>query len=264
VLVLPNARTFGALEVLALLKVGGATADVTVAELQGLPFWYSKPDKALLLQPVAALDCACIPADRTQTTVESLSKFLPGITALTNVLQTSFTDCSGIVDIPTLLLGGVALKPGGKPMPIGAVPLPENDTFFNRIGEQQIDVINAMLTERKQVAQRFGVRTVPSTEAALQQYAGQATGQGSRPVPGQTEAIKLVRDTAIASLVPLMEAAQLADVGVPVTRSMVQLCSTVLGSDVATSGRRMHSIGIDAARFDAAFNRVSVIAKTGL
>jgi len=38
VLVLPNARTFGAFEALSLLKLGGATADISVVEMQGMPY----------------------------------------------------------------------------------------------------------------------------------------------------------------------------------------------------------------------------------
>jgi len=166
--------------------------------------------------------------------------------------------------VPALLLGGPALNPGGMPIPVGGVPLPENDTFFNLIGDQQLDVITALWNERKQVAQRFGVRDLPSMDVLLRQQAGQATGAGARPVPTQAQAIKLLRDIAIGSLVPLTEAARLAGIEVPLTRSMVQLCSTVLGSDVATSGRRMHSIGIDAHSFETAFDRLTALAKAGL
>ena len=264
VLVLPNARTFGAFEALTLLKIGGASADITMVELQGMPYWYKKPHNALVLEEAGDVTCACIPTERTAATVAGLTNLIPGLSAQTNALQTSLSECSSVVEVPALLLGGPALKGGGKPIPMGGVPLEENASFFNLIGDQQLDVINALLNERSQVAQRFGVRELPKTDALLARHAGSATGDGVRPIPTHDEAIRLLRDTAIGSLVPLTEVATVADVQVPVTNAMVQLCSTVLGSDIATSGRRLHSIGIEPSSFDTVFNRLRATAKTGL
>jgi len=264
VLVLPNARTFGAFEALSLLKLGGATADITLVEMQGLPYWYEKPHNALLLEEAGEVACACIPANRTHSVVEALSQFIPGLKPKTNVLQSSLADCSAVVDVPGLLLAGPALKPGGKPVPMGGVPLEQNNTFYNLIGEQQHTVIASLLAERCQVAARYGVRDLPDINALLQRQAGQASGAGARGVPGPQAAMSLLRDSAIGSLVPLMSAAQSAGVDVPVTQAMVQLCSTLLGNNVATSGRQLHSIGIEQADFDSVFQRMNVLSKAGL
>jgi len=264
VLVLPNARTFGAFEALSLLKLGGATADISVVEMQGMPYWYDMPHNALVLEEAGDVPCGCIPAHRTRSVVGALSKFLPGLTPKTNVLQSSFSDCSGVVDIPALVLAGPALKPGGKPIPMGGVALDENNTFYNMIGEQQRGVIDTLLEERCQVALRFGIRDLPDSNTLLQRQAGQHSGSGKRSVPDHDAATSLLRDTAVGSLVPLVSAAQVADVAVPVTQAMVQLCSTLLGNDVATSGRRLHSIGIEQSDFDSVFQRMNALSKTGM
>lgn len=264
VLVLPNARTFGAFEALSLLKLGGATADITLVEMQSMPYWYDKPLNAIVLEAAGDVPCACIPANRTQSVVAGLSKFLPGLIVKSSVLQSSFGDCSGVVDVPALLLAGPALKPGGKPVPMGGVPLEENNTFYNMIGEQQKTVIESLLEERRQVASRYGVRDLPDMNALLQRQAGHESGAGNRFVPDHDAAMTLLRDIAIGSLVPLAAAAQAAGVNVPVTQSMVQLCSTVLGNNVATSGRRLHSIGIEQDDFDSVFQRMNALSKTGM
>lgn len=264
VLILPNARTFGAFEALSLLKLGGVTADITIVEMQGMPYWYDKPQNAIELEVAGSVPCGCIPAKRTQTVVAALSALLPGLTACSNVLQSSFGDCSGVVDAPALLLAGPALKPGGKPVPMGGVPLAENNTFSNMIGEQQKVVIESLLKERSQVAARYGVRELPDLGTLLHRQTGQQSGAGKRFVPDHNAATTLLRDIAIGSLVPLVEAAQAANVEVPVTRSMVQLCATLLGNNVATSGRRLHSIGMDSCEFDSVFQSMSAMAKTGM
>jgi len=38
----------------------------------------------------------------------------------------------------------------------------------------------------------------------------------------------------------------------------------VLGNDVATSGRRLHSIGIEHSEFDSVFQRMSALSKSGM
>jgi len=206
----------------------------------------------------------CIPANRTQSVVAALSTFLPGLKACSNVLQSSFSDCSGVVDVPALLLAGPACKPGGKPVPMGGVPLEENNTFFNIIGEQQKELIGLLLEERRQVASRYGVRDFPEITMLLQRQAGRESGSGMRAVPDHEAAISLLRDIAIGSLVPLTAAAKAAEVDVPLTCSMVQLCCAVLGNDVATSGRRLHSIGIEHSEFDSVFQRMSALSKSGM
>jgi hypothetical protein len=70
----------------------------------------------------------------------------------------------------------------------------------------------------------------------------------------------LLRDGVIGSLAPLISAADLAGVDVPMTRSMVTLASTVLGADVAAAGRRLETIGITANDLDDARKALDALA----
>ena len=63
------------------------------------------------------------------------------------------------------------------------MPLEENQSFRNLIGDDQQRVIEQMADERLKVAFRFGVRDLPSIDEWLAIHAGAASGDGRRPVP---------------------------------------------------------------------------------
>ena len=64
----------------------------------------------------------------------------------------------------------------------------------------------------------------------------------------------------IGSLVPLISAAAIAGVPVPVTESMITLASGVLGADVAAAGRRLNTIGIRTQDIETARQAMDAIA----
>ena len=263
IIVLPNARTFGAFEASWLLKVGGCNADITLVEMQGLPFWIEPVANGVALQAAEPVLTSCLPASRSQATIEVLSMLLPGLQPEASVLHTSLLDCSALVELPALLMGGCALTAGGKPIPMGGVPLEENQSFYNLLGKEQLQVVAQLLEERKQVSARFGVRDFPDLDAALARHAGSNRGDGRRVIPDKACATELLRDGAIGSLVPLIDAARVAGVNTPLTESIVHLACAVLGSDVSVSGRRLINLGVQADQFDDVYTQLSASAKAG-
>ena len=107
------------------------------------------------------------------------------------------------------------------------------------IGEQHRAVMRSMAAERRAVAAKWGVRTVPENKELYELNTGAASGAGSRPVPTQEHAIALVRCAVIGSLVPLISAADIAGVEVPTTRAMVATACAALGGDLMNAGRRL-------------------------
>jgi len=264
ILVLPNARTFAALEASWLLKVGGCQADVTIVELQGLPYWHSNPNDnpvALTLEPVPAPLASCVPSKRSAATLNALANLIGELHPVNNVLQSSFSDCSALIDIPAILIAGIALTPGGNPIPAGGVPLAENQSFRNLIGCEQLELIEQLLTERGQVASRYGIRHIGSLEENLARYAGTPNNEGRRPIPNQQQAKTLIRDGAIASLVPLVDAGKVAGVKTPLTKSIITLCSSVLGSDLSLTGRHLNDLGVKKTQADSVFSNLSELAR---
>ena len=261
VLVLAPGRTFGALEAAWLLRVGGAKADVTIVEAGGLPYWFRVEGTRLHLSTQPGVRAATLPSGRPHV-LEGLRPFFPNLQSTIGTLPTSFADGSGLVEVPALQLGGPLVGDGRPAVPMGGVPLAENESFRNLIGEQHLAVIADLAAERADVARQFGVRDLPDVDAWLDIHAGTSKGDGSRPIPSRDEAITLLRDATIGSLVPLSSAAEVAGRAVPVTDAMITLASTILGADIASAGRKLERIGIGADDIDDVRRVMDDIAKS--
>lgn len=260
VLVLAPGRSLGAAEAAWLLRVGGARADFTLIETQGLPFWYTASGTTLALSPAGPVSAASLPSQREEA-VSALQAILPNIEPAPSTVHSGFHDGSGLVEVPALLLGGVAVGNGLPEVPYGGVPLAENASFRALIGAEHERVIHALAAERHSVAAKFGVRDLPSAEQWIDTHAGAAKGAGARPVPDKSEAGKIVRCAIVGSLAPLASAARTAGIAVPVTESMITLASTVLSADIASAGRKLESVGIQAADINDARRCLDNIAQ---
>lgn len=259
IVVLAPGRSLGALETAWHLRIGGCSADVTIVETQGLPYWYEVKGVQLTLSHTGKVYAATLPSGRSDV-ITRLQRFLPNIKAADSVLWSGFADGSALVEVPALLLNGPAMSDGGVKIPMGGQPLPENNTFRTLIGTEQRSVIEKLASERHIVALAFGLRNLPSVDDWIDVHAGAKRGDHSRPVPDQTQSQTLLRDGVIGSLVPLLSAARLTGIDVPMTQSMVTLASSILGADVAAAGRRLDTIGIVESDIDSARKAMDNIA----
>jgi hypothetical protein len=251
VLVLAPGRSLGAVETAWMLRLGGCTADVTLVETQGLPYWFKAEGATLTLSSRAPVAAATLPRGRSKA-ITALNHILPNLMEVDSVLASGFADLSAAVEIPALIMGGAGLAAGGITVPMGGTPLPENETFAALIGPDQMRLIQTLAQERKAVARAFGIRGLPETEAWIAQYSGPQKGEGARPVPERDTARMILRDGVIGSLVPLCSAATLAGVEIPQTRAMIALTGAILDADIAASGRMLGTMGITADTIDDA------------
>ena len=259
VLVIAPGRSLGALEAAWFLRIGGCAADITLVEVQGLPFWFSEQGTVLTLSAMGRVAAATLPAGRTEVLV-ALSALLENLDPCPDVLESGFADGSGLVELPALMLGGPGFGSAAPAVPTGGVPLAENASFAALIGAEHRATIARLAEERHAVARAFGLRNLPSAEDWIGLHAGALRGPGARAVPGRAAALGVLRDGVIGSLVPLVSAARIAGKAVPVTQAIVTLASTVLGADVAAAGRRLDTIGIDAGDIDSARRVMDAIA----
>ena len=251
VVVLPEARTFGCVEMAWLLRVGGCQAQVTLVDIPGMPYWVSDVSGALHLAKRETLAAACLPA-QNKDAIQGLNRFFPNLQATHSCLHSAFADGSACVDVPALLLGGNVAPAGGPSVPYGAVPLTENNTFRNLIGDQHTPIIETLWQERCNTARAYGVRDLPDLHQLLDQYAGRASNEGVRAVPNTEQSHALLRSAVIGSLSPLCSAGTLAGVPTPLTKSLIQLSSTLLDGDLQSAGRRLDNMGITANNIDDA------------
>ncbi len=251
VLVLAPGRSLGAVETAWMLRLGGCTADVTLVEAQGLPYWYKAEGTTLTLSPRTPVAAATLPRGRSEA-IAALTHILPNLMEVESVLASGFADLSAAVEIPALIMGGAGLVAGGITVPMGGTPLPENETFAALIGPDRLRLIQMLAAERKAVARTFGIRGLPETDDWIAGYTGPQKGEGTRPVPDRDTARMILRDGVIGSLVPLCSAATLAGVPVPQTRAMIALTGAILDADIAASGRRLETMGITANNLDDA------------
>ncbi|MEX0306950.1 MAG: hypothetical protein AB3N12_06125 [Ruegeria sp.] len=251
ILVLAPGRSLGAVETAWLLRIGGCTADVTLVEVQGLPYWFQAEGAGLTLSTAAPMAAATLPRGRDEV-LEALSAYLPNVQPVESVLASGFSDLSAAVEIPALILGGAAMGEGGLDVPMGGVPLEVNQTFASLIGSEQNEVIQGLADERRRVAAAFGVRNLPETTQWISTFAGAERGSGTRPIPDQQISRGLMRDGVLGSLVPLVSAGELAGIPCLLTNSLITISDRILGADVAAAGRRLETIGVSAGDVDQA------------
>ena len=259
VLVLAPGRSLGAIETAWHLRIGGCKSDITIVECQGLPYWVKAEGTVLHLSPSGLVAAATLPSGRTRI-ISSLIKFFPNLSSTASVLNSGFADGSALVEFPALLFGGPAMNNGAIKVPMGGTPLSENQNFASLIGKEQLALINQLAKERRQVAKSFGVRDLPTTEEWVKTHAGTIKDDVVRSVPDQFTARNLLRCGVVGSLVPLFSAAKIAKINVPLTESMINIASSILGADVAAAGRRLDNMGITSTEIENARQMMDAIA----
>ena len=263
VLVLPNARSLGAVEVAWLLQTGGCASDVTIAEIGGEPYWIARDNATLVLSACPTVPAGVLPQGR-EAVIEALRGCFPNANPALSCVHSGFADASGAVEIPALMMGGPAAPDGGPDVPSGGVPLSENNTFRALIGEAHKALIAKLWGERCAVASDFGVRGLLDLDAAITQVAGAVRDTGARPVPDRAEAREALKAGVVGSLIPLVSAAELTGRDVPATRAVIETAMTLLGRDLCGAGRRLGTIGVTASDVSEARRQFDQILQGGV
>lgn len=249
-LVIAPARTFGALEVSALLKIGGCRADITVVEVQHLPYWTEVQGNGLNLAVSATAAAATMPGNQVNT-IHTLAELLHNLHPAPNALHSSLADGSGAIEAVGLMFGESAVAGASETLLPGAESLPSHNNFHSLLATPNCRaLVSAALNERRQVANRFGVRNLPDDERWIEICAG---GDNQIRFRTKVDDVPTVLRSAVAgSLIPLQSAGRLVGVSTPVTDSLITVAGALLGSDVSASGRRLETIGIRADNADDA------------
>jgi len=132
-LVLVPARRFGAVEVARSLRRFGARTLPTIVELAASPYRVqaSAPGGLVISEVTPLVPAAAVPNCATDGAIAQLRAILPRLRAARGVLETTFSDLSGVVDAPSALL------------------------------RECTAVISQIDVERRRVAFAYGVRDLP-------------------------------------------------------------------------------------------------------
>ena len=104
VLVVAPGRSLGAIETAWLLRIGGCAADITIVEVQGLPYWYNESGSILTLSNAAPMPAATLPSNRSDV-LNALKVYFHNLGGYDSVLTSGFLDGSAMIEIPTLIMG---------------------------------------------------------------------------------------------------------------------------------------------------------------
>jgi opine dehydrogenase len=136
-LVLVPARSFGAVEVARSLRRFAAPALPTIVELADSPYRVESSEPGALVVAAVRPDvrAAALPNRATEEAVSRLRAIVPTLSAARGVLETTFSDLSGVLDAPPALLR-------------------DSSAVIRRLDE-----------ERRRVAFAYGVRDLPPVPA---------------------------------------------------------------------------------------------------
>lgn len=233
-------RTFGALELAWWLGAGDNRP--TVGELQDLPWEVTATGPASIeLSPPAPVRVGTLPPLAASGVAQALSRALPEVGSSPTVLHSSLGDATGLVDVPALIVGG----PGTRDEPGELLPGAERIDDSPPAGAPLLNLVERLADERRAVAERWGVRDMPSTFDWVGRVAR------LRSEPGGAGARDAVLEGTAGSLVPLASAGRMAGVPTPVTDAVITGVSAMFAVDLTAAGRRLENLGLAGSDLDA-------------
>lgn len=244
IIILNPGRTGGALEFKRALDACGCKARVYVAEAQTLVYAarlvedgvvniIGVKDKVLL---------SAVPATDTQHVLDVINPVYPCLCAADNVLRTSLENI-GAMFHPCVLM-------------FNAATIERNSVFwfYRDMTPKIADFIEKFDRERLAVGKAYGVELLSVSDWISYAYPG---------TPGETLCEKMVNNPAYhdikspstiftrqltedipTGVLPMMELGEVAGVPVPLMRSMVEICGSLLDIDFRKKGRTLEHLGL--------------------
>jgi opine dehydrogenase len=183
-LVLVPGRSFGAVEAARSLRRFAAPALPTIVELAASPYRVesAEPGSLTIASVTTEVPAAALPNRKTEEAVQRLAAVLPMLRPARGVLETSFSDLSGITDVPPALL------------------------------RESASVARQIDDERRRVAFAFGVRDLPPAPADAEPEGALDVGDPRIHDALCCSLVPLVSAGALAGI-PTRTAAAMVDLG---------------------------------------------------
>ncbi|MBQ6545275.1 MAG: NAD/NADP octopine/nopaline dehydrogenase family protein [Lachnospiraceae bacterium] len=248
--ILNPGAVLGAAEFLSVLRECGCTEDVTVGETSSNAFACRRyrPNDVNVLGIKEKLYVACIPANRTEKTVEALNAFFPTFTAIPNIFYTSLMNGNAILHPISAVLNAAWIE-----MTQG-----DFDFYWGGMTPGVCENIDRVDKERLAVAEAYGFPQVSLNElnhiyyghpewATLYDFFSRSKVHGGTPearAPKTTRHRYITEDVPYG-LVPISELGRKAGIPTPHIDAVITLTSTFNGTDYRKEGRSLENLGLE-------------------
>lgn len=245
IIVLHPGRTGGALEVLAVLRAQGCTAQVVVSEAQTLLYACRSinPAQTHIFRIKNSVPVAAIPAHRTPEVVRALrtalTQFIPG----DNVMKTSLDNIGAIFHPAVTVLNAGRIESTNG----------DFDYYTEGITPSVALILDKMDEERVHVAGALGFRAMTAREWLYIAYdaAGRTLHEAMRNNRGydgikapKTVFHRYIMEDIPMSLVPIASLGRLSNVPTPTIDSIILLGSILHQTDYWALGRTVEKMGL--------------------
>ncbi len=260
VVVLNPGRTGGAFEFREVLREGGCTADVTIAEAETFLFASRSvgPAEAHIFRRKNTLPLAALPAIRTQEVLDLVQEVYPQFIAAKNVLYTSLNNMGAIFHPALTLLnaGWIEATGGDFEFYIDGVT-PTVGRILERLDRERVTVATA-LGIRAQTAKEWLARAYSAHGDTLEEAIHANPGYRGITAPRVLRHRYIFEDVPY-SLVPIAELGRRFGVDVLGMEAMIQLACIMHGTDYRHRGRTLKRMGLEGL----SVTEITQLAETG-
>ncbi|MDR1881490.1 MAG: NAD/NADP octopine/nopaline dehydrogenase family protein [Prevotella sp.] len=179
----------------------------------------------------------------TRYIINELSDIYPCFMPAKNILQTSFENIGAVFHPSIILFNAATIERG------------ESFYFYRDLTRCITDFINKVDSERISLGKAFGVELIPAAEWVSYAYSGVLGATLHERIKNNPAYCDILSPKSIYSrqllediptgIVPFLEFAKIAKVEMPITQSVLDICSALLNMDFIQEGRTLKRLGLD-------------------
>lgn len=237
--------TFGSLEFLTGIRKGGCSADITVSELDTLPYAtrIDGPSSVHVYHSLTTFGMGVFPAERTDEVRNILKDLYPGVSSYRDVLEAGLSNCNPVI------------HPLGVLMNAGRIEYSRGEFWYYEEGvtASTAKAMEKLDDERIAVGSKLGLE-LPRQSEALHAVDYGPKGdlwevlkgsKGLTAIKGPTSlSNRYVTEDIPIGLVCWSQLGQMLGVDTPLMRATVELGIAISGVNYWQSGRTLERCGI--------------------
>jgi len=252
--------TMGSLEFMTTLEQKGCSAEITVSELDTLPYAtrITGPASVYVYHALPVFGAGVFPSAKTDEVLAILKDLYPGITAFRDVLEAGLSNCNPVI------------HPIGVLMNAGRIEYSRGEFYYYEEGitPATARAIEALDRERMEIGKRLAL-DLPDQATALHAVDYGPKGdlwqvlkgsKGLTPIKGPTTlANRYVTEDIPIGLVCWSQLGEQLGVAVPLMRATIEIGIAISGVDYWLTGRTLERCGIK----DMSADEIVSYVKTG-